>query len=200
MVVVFVPYPDIDKSLRSLDMRRLGKQRVEASQIINALRGETKGWRNHPAAKMWEGHLGALKQYYNRSLEIWSERGGKNILLKKMEISEDELETGFPNWWGWTPLHESHRAALVRKDEKYYGDMFCDVPEYYLKRGYVWPVKKSGDIITCFGDPSDDIFDAINQRQLLPKCQKEGCPNPQKVGCYCGVHKRLNEKYKNPDN
>jgi hypothetical protein len=202
MVVIFVPYPDIDKSLRALDMRRLGKQRVEASQIINALLGVSKdpskkpGWRNHPATKMWEGHVGVLKKYYNRSLEIWSEKGGKNVLLKPMDISQDELETGFPKWWGWAPIHESHRAALVRKDDNFYGDMFGDLSKYYLERGYVWPVRKSGDNITCFGEPSDDMFDPINQRQLLPKCAKEGCSNPCKVDGYCGVHKRLAEKYK----
>ena len=33
----FLPYPDIEKSLNSLDSKRLGKQRVEAYQILNIL-------------------------------------------------------------------------------------------------------------------------------------------------------------------
>ena len=34
---VFLPYPDFKKSLESLDNKRLGKQRVEAKQILNVL-------------------------------------------------------------------------------------------------------------------------------------------------------------------
>lgn len=40
----FLPYPSIIKSLRCLDNKRLGKQRVETLQILRALRGITRGW------------------------------------------------------------------------------------------------------------------------------------------------------------
>ena len=42
----FLPYKSFKQSLQSLDYRRLGKQRVEAFQILNVLLGrtETKGW------------------------------------------------------------------------------------------------------------------------------------------------------------
>ena len=45
----FLPYKSFENSVKSLDYRRLGKQRVEAKQILNVLlnRTETKGWRNH---------------------------------------------------------------------------------------------------------------------------------------------------------
>ena len=39
----FLPYPDFTQSAKTLDYRRLGKQRVEAWQILNALRGVSKG-------------------------------------------------------------------------------------------------------------------------------------------------------------
>ena len=35
----FLPYSDINESLRVLDDKRLGKQRVESLQIINAIMG-----------------------------------------------------------------------------------------------------------------------------------------------------------------
>ena len=62
---------DIDLGFYRLDYRRLGKQRVEAWQILNVLRGvdnegnpkEHKGWVNHPATRMWEGHIAALARY-----------------------------------------------------------------------------------------------------------------------------------------
>ena len=38
----FLPYTDFRKSLESLDNKRLGKQRVEAYQIISAITGRTR--------------------------------------------------------------------------------------------------------------------------------------------------------------
>lgn len=38
----FLPYSDITESLRVLDDKRLGKQRVETFQIINAITGRPK--------------------------------------------------------------------------------------------------------------------------------------------------------------
>jgi hypothetical protein len=66
---IFLPYPDFKKSLQTLDYRRLGKQRVEAYQIIRILNAASiskvyrGGHRNHPAVKMWRGHINALKLY-----------------------------------------------------------------------------------------------------------------------------------------
>jgi len=47
----FLPFPDFKKSASCLDYKRLGKQRVEGLQILNAIQGETtlkgktyKGW------------------------------------------------------------------------------------------------------------------------------------------------------------
>ena len=54
----FLPYTDFIKSAKCLDYKRLGKQRVEAKQILNILLGETTkaGWTNHPAVLMWSGY------------------------------------------------------------------------------------------------------------------------------------------------
>ena len=35
----FLPYPDFKKSASCLDYKRLGKQRVEGLQILNAIQG-----------------------------------------------------------------------------------------------------------------------------------------------------------------
>lgn len=43
MVVTFLPYPDIKKSVKCLDNQRLGKQRVEAYTIVNSIFGIKKG-------------------------------------------------------------------------------------------------------------------------------------------------------------
>ena len=61
----FLPYADFVKTAKCLDYRRLGKQRVEAFQILNILEGKTTkaGWKHHPAVLMWKGYENALKKY-----------------------------------------------------------------------------------------------------------------------------------------
>ena len=68
----FLPYESFRKSAEVLDWRRLGKQRVEGMQIINAIEGKKrkdgkpyKGWLNHPATVMWRPYPNALKHYTN---------------------------------------------------------------------------------------------------------------------------------------
>ena len=72
----FLPYSDYKKTFECLDYRRLGKQRVETFQILNVLlnRTNTKGWRNHPATKMWRGYENALKLYLNECIDEWKYR------------------------------------------------------------------------------------------------------------------------------
>lgn len=112
----FFPYPDFKESLRTLDYRRLGKQRVEAYQIIRALR-YGGGYSHHPAVKMWRGHLNALKLYYNYALDEWIRRGYKNR-MEKMPIHGRIV---FPQWFGNDKFHAAHRSNLLRKDQTYYG-------------------------------------------------------------------------------
>lgn len=112
----FLPYPDFEESLQTLDYRRLGKQRVEAYQIIRALR-YGGGYSHHPAVKMWRGHLNALKLYYNYALDEWIRRGYKN----RMEKIPIRGRVVFPQWFGNDKFHAAHRSNLLRKDQIYYG-------------------------------------------------------------------------------
>ncbi len=113
----FLPYPDFKKSLQVLDYRRLGKQRVEAYQIIRTIKNGG-GWQNHPAVKMWRGHVNALKLYYNLSLMEWISRGYKNR-MEKMTIHGRIV---YPPWFGDEKFHAAHRSNLLRKDPAYYGE------------------------------------------------------------------------------
>lgn len=148
MVNTFVTCDTPDACARSLDWRRLGKQRVEARQIYNALTGATKGWRNHPAARMWEGFEGGLALYHNAVIEEWVERGYRNN-MPLLPVPEDAK---LPWWFTWKPLQNSHRASLNRKDASHYK---FDVPADYTSRGYVWP-HKVPDSIRAAQDPSPD--------------------------------------------
>lgn len=133
MVNTFVPFPCVLQCAKSLDYRRLGKQRVEAYQLWRALTGKTVGWTNHPATKAWEGYTCALALYTNIMIKEWINRGYKNTMQFLPHCSNPR----FPWWWGWEPVHASHRASLVRKNPSYYS---WETGEY-ANWGYVWPSK-----------------------------------------------------------
>ena len=129
----FLPYPHFGDSVRCLDWRRLGKQRVEAMQILKALRGETKGWVNHPATKMWKGYEEALGQYMNYCIEEWIARGYNN----NMQFAEVSEFPDLPPWIGDEKFHKSHKSNLLRKDSEWYSTFEWDVSD---DLPYVWPV------------------------------------------------------------
>ena len=133
---VFLPYPSFEQSLRCLDYRRLGKQRVEASQILRTLTEGRKAWRNHPAVLMFKGHTGALGLYYNLCIDEWTSRGYRNNMAHWPLNSPKQL---MPQWLGDEQFHASHRSNLLRKDPVFYG-------RYGWTEGpnlpYVWPVRK----------------------------------------------------------
>lgn len=141
-VQTFLPYPSFARSVRTLDRARLGKQRVEALQVLRAITVPGYGWRNHPVAKMWRGYLPALTKYALESADAWIELGHADtvrpqVLLFAPEVermAQDELE--LPPWIGDPAFHRSHQSNLVRKDPEFYGPRFPGVPD---DLPYVWP-------------------------------------------------------------
>jgi hypothetical protein len=71
----FLPYPDFVACAHVLDSRRLGKQRVEALQILRALLVPEYGWRHHPTVLMWKGYPEALGRYGLEVCREWRARG-----------------------------------------------------------------------------------------------------------------------------
>lgn len=128
----FLPYPDFRRSAQALDNRRLGKQRVEAYQIIRVLTGLTSGWRHHPAVRMWAGHVAALGEYLSACIEEWTRRGFRNSIL--VSAAPDPFVP--PYWLGDPAFHASHRSNLLRKDPVWYGRFgWTEGPDL----PYVWP-------------------------------------------------------------
>lgn len=122
----FLPYPDFEESARVLDRQRLGKQRVEAMQL---LAGQ---WPNHPASKMWREYHAALSQYQRAIILEWVRRGYKNT----MAIPDAVTDFPLPPWLGDERVHSSHRANLLRKDPEWYGRYgWTEAPA----TGYYWP-------------------------------------------------------------
>lgn len=138
----FLPFKDFNQSANSLDRARLGKQRVETLQILQALdkrnnqKLEKVGWINHPATKMWDGYEYHLAEYGKAICVEWVSRGYNDSCFDK--ISNLQLlfsKTEEPWWLGDPRLHLSHKAMLYKKS-----------PEFYLNfanskaEDYWWPV------------------------------------------------------------
>lgn len=140
----FLPYPDLRASCVVLDDRRLGKQRVETLQILRALTWETYAWRNHPAVRMWRGFVPGLVRYGRENCREWMRRGYADSVADQLLAWTDGVEPddpALPPWFGWEPLHRSHRRALLRKEPEWYAERFAADVAYDPDpdAGYLWP-------------------------------------------------------------
>ncbi len=130
----FLPYPSFTDTMKCLDYRRLGKQRVEAYQILMSLLGKMDGWKHHPATRMWKGYEEALGLYMNASITEWKRRGYNNT----MQLFVPLRKIIMPRWLGDERLHRSHRAALLTKDFDYYQNFGWNEKPIMT---YFWPTK-----------------------------------------------------------
>lgn len=133
----FLPYDNYRESAMALDNKRLGKQRVETLQILNALAGHSKGWTNHPATRMWRGYESQLIIYGVTMCSAWIARGFQDTCFEKIlgMTKEFKPNTNRPPWLGDQRLHISHQSNLVRKDPDFYGQKFDVDPDL----PYYWP-------------------------------------------------------------
>lgn len=146
----FLPYASYELSASSLDMRRLGKQRVETLQLlksIEAIKNKTnyKGWKNHPCRSMWfASHKGDAGDYTNSLVKYgitickeWKKRGYKDSCLEKIAaFSNPALSFEDPEWLGDEDFHMRHRSMLIQKKPEYYREKFAGTPE---NLEYTWP-------------------------------------------------------------
>ncbi len=145
----FLPYPAFTASAVALDQRRLGKQRVEAIQVLRGLIRPGYGWRHHPAVKMWTGYEEALVRYGLDVCAVWCAAGRADTCARTLTAdlaavrgeapirTQQELAAAgdLPPWLGDEAVHRSHRSALVRKDPDFYRPLFGDPDDL----PYVWP-------------------------------------------------------------
>lgn len=146
----FLPYASFQLCATVLDTKRLGKQRVESYQILRTLTGESTGWRQHPATRMWSGHAAALGNYTLYICEEWRRRGYNDTVDEKVRallaskgispVFKDNPFNFYPPWFAdaaqLEKLTSSHRANLLRK-----------LPQHYARFGwteeptlpYFWP-------------------------------------------------------------
>lgn len=150
----FLPYDDFHEVASVLDSKRLNKQLLEGRQILSALAGLSKGWRNHPATKMWAGSEGVLHRYLFAIAQECKVRGIKYD--KNIEAIDDICFNHFNNisvnsrpFWMkdktiLSRITTTHQANLYLKDSYEYAmfqsayddvlnDPCCDGCKYY------WP-------------------------------------------------------------
>jgi len=124
-VQTFLPYRNYARCAAVLDRQRLGKQRLEARQILSAnLRGEGAGWRNHPVTVKWRGFELSLAKYGMAVCTEWSRRGYRDeqydwFLDRHIELEEAGNVDASPPWIT-DAMCSIHRAALLGKDLKWY--------------------------------------------------------------------------------
>ena len=130
-----------------LDTKRLGKQRVEAIQIVRKLLDlpnmsgkESKAWNNHPAVRMWKGYEPYLvKVYLFNMIDEWANRGKNGRLCRKhflhliRKVRHKKIVE--PHWFK-EDVFNSHKSNLLRKDSEYYSKFFSDVSN---DLEYIWP-------------------------------------------------------------
>ncbi len=150
----FLPYPSFSSSAKVIDKKRCWKQVVEAKQIIEVLCKyeeasnqysdkdeftrfvKTLPWVNHPAVKMWKGHVPWLMYYFDCFLEECIKTHKINTKLKPYN---KPLGNSTPPWWYANgDFHRSHRARLVAKDKTFYLPMFPG-DENFNNGKYFWP-------------------------------------------------------------
>jgi hypothetical protein len=159
----FVPLTDsYDDIAQVLDNKRLNKQALEGWQILMVLleldpQGEfrpAKGWKNHPAVKMWRGHEIDLHLYIQAMVKEWKNRGfnstigekAQKTMLRAMQLGLVDGPAVPPPWVRdmslFRDVASSHRRALLAKDYGWYSQFGWEedhgrCPESY---DYIWPV------------------------------------------------------------
>jgi len=204
MVIAFLVHPDYVLNAKLLAMNRLGKQRVEAKQLIDAITAFKAGnpnpsWINHPAARSWINNLDSLKLYFNAVVSEWVSRGYKN----NYELYTDIDPNAEPPYWMDCPaVHYSHIAQLMQKDNFYYCkenladkipakllDYFNSMPAEYKSYGYIWPYKHTREELLTL--PLAQIAEPYADRPICRGAYKDGkvCRNKAIIqDLYCRLH------------
>jgi hypothetical protein len=196
-MMTFILVADLIRNAQLLDNARLGKQRIEARQILDAIQSGT-GWKHHPATRAWASFVPALKYYTNCIIAEWERRGFANTQAY-FELPKFIL---WPWWLSWDRLHQSHRAMLLRKQPQYYTAIFQEQlavdPEYMLY-GYIWPSKvdyKQKDL--PLAEITDPIPEYLASARYCPAVIISGKRKGQVCGQVlksdkfdlCGIHRR----------
>ncbi|HEV7909428.1 MAG TPA: MSMEG_6728 family protein [Pseudonocardiaceae bacterium] len=201
----FLPFAGFTDSAAALDVRRLGKQRVETLQILRALVWPSYGWKNHPAVKMWRGFVPALVLYGVAICQRWSALGHDDTVLPQLlAFTGGQLPDGgrlaatgqLPPWLGEPAVHLSHQSSLLRKDPDHYRPLFGpdvpdDLPYAWPAPAFpFWPLRRGhadgldpAEAATLLGiTPPDDVEAAALCRVVSGRDAELSGPDPVRLG------------------
>lgn len=143
---VFLPEQSYRSCARVLDQKRLVKQLLEGRQILSALAGETKGWVNHPATRMFSGAENELVLYLYEIKEEMNRRGYKwennwSIISETFTRAFKDNEFTDPDYL--KPGHpENHRLIITHR-----GRLYEKAPELYPQ--YAREAKAYREFVCC---------------------------------------------------
>ena len=101
----FLPVPNFFTTACVLDRQRLGKQRVEAWQIIRTIRRpkRSNAWAHHPAVAQWKNYIPALAAYGAIMCIEWQRRGYKDRMYRRFMcyLRHTSSPIPMPPWLGF---------------------------------------------------------------------------------------------------
>lgn len=151
---VFLPYSDLSRVACSLycDKRRYNKQIIECKQILAAINGTSKAWKNHPIVAQYRPYAKWL-ELYMKVLE-WYRIGGNKYLRQKFENDKfiNELRELEPPFIYDQEYLNNHKKRLFQKnplkfpefilhDDKDCSNLYCVPLDYKV------PTHKNVEVI-----------------------------------------------------
>ena len=155
----FLPYSSFLDSARCLDTKRLGKQRVEGLQILQALLRGPKSctncllseskcackhrnirstpWYNHPATQLWKGHERSFQHYVLTICEEWISRGFKDTV--KPKVWDIFLNMSDPICPEWNAFYHPPIIGDKEFHNSHKSALLLKYPEHYSQ--FNWNVK-----------------------------------------------------------
>lgn len=115
----------------ALDNRRLNKQIIECQQILDALSGEKKGWRNHPCVLQYRGYEKWLEIYKDILMSYKKGEFGKAILFNMY------VDNYRPDWHTQEYYNQMKRRLYTKDSEHYkqWADLGTSQENWYFVDG-----------------------------------------------------------------
>lgn len=134
----YVPLPNLVESATILSDTDLAEQLdavLTALDLLHQVEGDAPvTW--DPEVKMWAGYEVHLATY---GLNLLEEAASRKIQFPHHEVKSDRVEwhlecatsgdfgMEYPKWMGDDRLHDSHKAALIRKNPHFYRRRFASI-------------------------------------------------------------------------
>lgn len=122
--MTLLPFPNFKKTAAALDDDTLSKQRCDILRLLHHLVGKDAYGTAPPPASlcaMWRGNEYWLAMFGLACCSEWRQRGKADSILNVFRVFVSAApEVPPPHWLGDKKLHDSHKSALIRRNNRYY--------------------------------------------------------------------------------